>query len=69
MAAVIRELSESITKDLNKCDSEFEIDSKIIPRYENGQIGYTVVSVPGYMKRYEPDNTWNQGVDKETVQC
>jgi streptothricin acetyltransferase len=55
MEFVIKELDDSIVKDINKCDSEFVADSKIVPRYENGNIGYTVVNVPGYMKRYEPD--------------
>jgi streptothricin acetyltransferase len=56
MEFVIRELDDSIVKDINKCDSAFVVDSKIVPRYENGQVGSTVVSVPGYVKRYEPDS-------------
>ena len=55
MEFVIKELDDNIIKDVNKCDSEFVVDSKIIPRFENNQLRYTTVSVPGYMKQYAPE--------------
>ncbi len=42
MAIVIEELTADNLNSLGKCDSEFVIDSKIIPHYENGKLTYTL---------------------------
>jgi ribosomal protein S18 acetylase RimI-like enzyme len=55
MEFVIRELDQSIVRDLNRCNSEFVVDSKLILRFENNRLCYTTVSVPEYTKRYAPE--------------
>jgi len=55
MGIVISQLDTSNINDLGKCDSEFIIDSKIVPYYQNRRVSYSVVKVPEYRKHYEPE--------------
>ena len=45
MQIIIREIEKDILQDVNKCDSTFTVDSKLILRAENGIIHYSVVNV------------------------
>ena len=56
MEIIISEIDKSSIKALNKCDSAFVVDSRLILHYENGRLSYTVASMPKYTKRYEPQN-------------
>jgi len=56
MGIIIKELTAGLLQDINKADDEFIVNEKIIPRYENGRLSYTVVSVPEYRKKYQPEN-------------
>ncbi|MBP1701359.1 MAG: acetyltransferase [Chloroflexi bacterium] len=42
-------------QDVNRCDSSFTVASKLILNAQNGEIGYQIVSVPAYQKRYPVD--------------
>lgn len=55
MGILVVKLDNKNITDLDKCDSEFVINSKIVPSYEDGSLSYTVVDVPVYKKRYEPE--------------
>jgi streptothricin acetyltransferase len=55
MEIIIREIDKDILQDLNKCDANFTVDSKLVLRAENGIIHYSVVSVEPYQKRYAID--------------
>jgi len=55
MGIVIEQLTPEIFQDINKSNSEFVIDSKIVPCYENGKLTYNVIHVPEYKKHYEPE--------------
>ncbi len=54
--------------DVNKCDDEFIIDSKLILRLENNELHYKIVQVPATRKRYGRDpvdyTTYIDNVDK-----
>jgi ribosomal protein S18 acetylase RimI-like enzyme len=52
MNITIQQLDERNFNDLNRCDSAFTVDSRLILQTENDVIGYTVVSIPPYQKRY-----------------
>ena len=52
MNITIRQLDERNFGDLNRCDGAFTVDSRLVLHAENGIIGYTVVSIPPYQKRY-----------------
>lgn len=56
MTIIIKKLSVSNIGDINKCDSAFVINSKLIPHYEpeNRRILYNVVPVTEYVKQYGP---------------
>jgi len=55
MRIVIEELAADNIPDRNKSDSEFVIDSKVVPRYENGKLTYSIINVPAHKKHYEPE--------------
>jgi ribosomal protein S18 acetylase RimI-like enzyme len=52
MNITIQQLDEHNFRDLNRCDSTFTVDSKLVLQIENDVIHYTLVSVPPYQKRY-----------------
>jgi streptothricin acetyltransferase len=55
MGLVIKKLTADLLKDIKKADDEFIINEKLIPHYENGRLSYTVVKVPEYRKKYQPE--------------
>lgn len=56
MIITIEEINSRNFRDVNECDSEFIIDSKLVLHVENGEIRYTIIEVPGNKKRYGKDN-------------
>lgn len=52
MTISIAEFDAQNLHDLNRCDSAFIVDSKLILRSEDGVPSYTIVSVPPYTKQY-----------------
>ena len=50
------ELNPKNIKDINKCNDEFIIDSKLVLHLENGEIKYTIVQIPVTSKRYGKDD-------------
>jgi GNAT superfamily N-acetyltransferase len=52
MNITIQQLDERNFCDVNRCDGAFTVDSRLILRAENDVIGYTIVSMPPYQKRY-----------------
>ncbi len=53
---IIRELDESIVKDVHRIDDEFVIDTRLILTYENDRLSCQAVPVPPRTKRYPPDD-------------
>jgi streptothricin acetyltransferase len=53
---VIKELDDSIVKDLHRIDEEFVIDARLVLKLENNRLSYQAVSIPTYTKRYPPDD-------------
>ena len=53
---IIKELDSSLVKDIHKVDNEFDIDSRLILRFEGDRLSYTIVKVPHKTKRYPPDD-------------
>ena len=56
MRMIIEELNTNNLNDVNKCDNEFIIDSKLVLHLENDEIRYTMLKLPVTRKRYEVDN-------------
>ena len=56
MNFIIKELDNSIVKDIHQVDDEFEIVSKLVLHLKDGRLGYTTVSIPPKTKRYPPDD-------------
>ena len=56
MEIIIRELDGSNVEDVGRCDCEFVVDSKLVLYLEDGEICYTIVSVPRSEKRYGGDD-------------
>jgi streptothricin acetyltransferase len=56
MEIVIKELNESIVRDIHRVDNEFEIVSKLVLHLKDGRLSYTTVSIPPKKKRYPPDD-------------
>jgi streptothricin acetyltransferase len=52
MKLSIQELNSDRLPDVNRCDSTFTVDSKLLLSAENGVIDYTLVQVQPYQKRY-----------------
>jgi ribosomal protein S18 acetylase RimI-like enzyme len=52
MDITIEEFGAHNRADLNRCDSSFTVDSKLVLQAENGIPSYSIVSVPPYTKRY-----------------
>ena len=58
MAAVevtIKEINHHSLADVNRCDSSFSTNSKLVISAENDAIDYTIVSIPPYQKHYPQD--------------
>ena len=55
MEISIREIDKDNDRNFSLFDESFNVDSKLILRLENGEISYTIVSVPPYTKQYAPD--------------
>jgi len=53
---IIKELDDSIVKDLHTIDEEFVIDARLELKYENHQLTYEPVPVAPRTKRYPPDD-------------
>jgi ribosomal protein S18 acetylase RimI-like enzyme len=51
----IKEITRHCLADVNKCDSSFFTNSKIVLSAENDAIDYTVVNIPPYQKYYVKD--------------
>jgi ribosomal protein S18 acetylase RimI-like enzyme len=61
MLATFEELNTRNIKDVNQCDNEFIIDSKLVLYLENNEIHYTSKPLPLTRKRYGKDNAdYNQ---------
>ncbi len=56
MDIIIEEAVAQNIGDVNQCDGEFVVDSKLVLSVENGSIRYTIVPVPSTSKRYEADD-------------
>jgi ribosomal protein S18 acetylase RimI-like enzyme len=52
MQITIQEFNAHNCDDLNRCNSAFTVDSKLILRADNGIPTYTIVSIPPYAKQY-----------------
>ncbi len=55
MKISIDEINPSNFKDVNQCDGEFIIASKLVLSLEHGQIHYSTIEVPVTRKRYGRD--------------
>lgn len=55
MRITIEEIDADNISDVNKCDNEFSIYSKLILQLDNDQIRYTTIKVPVTKKRYGID--------------
>lgn len=55
MNVIIREIDQHSVEDFGRCDSSFQVSSKLILSAENGMISYTIVDVPTYTKQYGAD--------------
>lgn len=56
MGITIKDLTAENLSDLGKSNSEFIIDSKIIPHYGGGHLSYNVTAIPEYKKCYLPED-------------
>jgi streptothricin acetyltransferase len=56
MRITIKEINAGNIIDVNKCDGEFIIDTKLVLYVENGEIRYKAMEVPSTNKRYGIDN-------------
>lgn len=52
MEVVIREIAPENFGDVGRCDGEFSIGQRLVPRVEGGEMVYTVVETQGGTKRY-----------------
>lgn len=68
MRMKVDEINSRNIKDINKCDDEFIIDSKLVLYLEDNQIHYTVMPLPVTRKRYGKDRidyrTYIENTDK-----
>ena len=55
MGIIIKDLTAANLIDLGKTNSEFAVDSKIVPCFENNKLSYTIVPVAEYKKYYLPE--------------
>ena len=55
MNIAIRQIDEHNFADVNRCDSTFTVDSKLVLQAENNVIRYIIVAVPPYQKHYPPE--------------
>jgi streptothricin acetyltransferase len=56
MRITIKGIDARNISDVNKCDGEFVIDTKLVLSVENDEIHYTIMDVPRTKKRYGIDN-------------
>ena len=56
MQIIIKELDDSIVKDIHQIAEEFVIDTRLVLKLENNRLSYQAVSILPYTKRYPPDN-------------
>jgi streptothricin acetyltransferase len=55
MNLAIQEIDQDNIQDANRCDGAFIVDAKLVLSAENGQVHFTIVSIPPYIKRYPLD--------------
>jgi ribosomal protein S18 acetylase RimI-like enzyme len=55
MEISIREIDPLSLRYVNRSDNAYVVDSKLLINAENGKISYSVVDVPPYTKRFQPD--------------
>lgn len=55
MALTIKEIDQTSLACLNQCDDSFVVSAKLSLHTHDAEIGYTVVDVPSYTKRYPAD--------------
>jgi ribosomal protein S18 acetylase RimI-like enzyme len=55
MEIIIRKMGHQNLGDLNQCDGVFTVTSQLVLNMENGKLGYTIVPVQPYEKRYPID--------------
>ena len=55
MGLTLIQLDAEHLVDLNRCDSTFTVDSKLVVDAQDGEINYRIVSIPPYQKRYPVD--------------
>jgi streptothricin acetyltransferase len=56
MGITIKDLTAENLNDLGKSDSEFTIDSRVVPHYANGKLSYIIQAIPEYKKCYLPED-------------
>ena len=56
MNITVEEINSRNILDINKCDNEFIIESKLKLRVENDEIKWTTIQIPPTRKRYKVDN-------------
>ena len=55
MEIIIRQMDEQTLSDVDRCDSTFKTDSRLMVSAENGRISYTVVPMTPREKSYPPE--------------
>jgi len=64
MGITIKEINTNNVKDVNTCDGEFTIDSRLVLSTEDDEIRYKIVKLPQAKKRYrEDDIDYNAYID------
>lgn len=55
MEIIIRQVEEQTLSDVDRCDSTFTTNARLMLSAENGKIRYTVVPMPPRQKSYPPE--------------
>jgi len=56
MRTTIEELNPSVIQDVNRCNGEFVIDSRLVLYVEKDEIRYEIIAGPASKKRYDSDD-------------
>ncbi|HSB67171.1 MAG TPA: GNAT family N-acetyltransferase [Anaerolineales bacterium] len=56
MKISVEELNQRNVKDVNVCDGEFVIDSRLVLSFENNELHYSIIQIPATRKRYHIDD-------------
>jgi ribosomal protein S18 acetylase RimI-like enzyme len=52
----VKACTEANVADIGQCDGEFVVEAKLVLSVHNNVIGYDVVDIPSFRKRYGKDN-------------